>query len=71
MNKMQQALLNMAMKRNPQLANNPQAQEIIAVLQNGDAARGEELASNICKSYGVTKEQAVAQSQQYFSGFKF
>lgn len=66
MNQMMQYLLNMAIQKNPQMANNPRAQEMIQCLQNGNAKRGEELANNFCQSYGETKEQAVSHAQSFF-----
>ncbi len=62
-----QQLLQMAIQRNPNLQNNPQAQQYIQVLMSGDAQRGQELASNICNSMGVTPQQAVQQAQNYIS----
>lgn len=67
MNQMMQYFLNMAIQKNQQqIANNPMAQEMIRCLQNGDSARGEELANNLCQSYGETKEQAVNHAQGFF-----
>lgn len=68
MNPMIMNILNLALQRRPEMANNPMAKEIIQVLQNGDSKRGEELATNLCKSYGETKEQAVGHAQQFFNG---
>lgn len=48
------------------LQNNPQAQQYIQVLMNGDAQKGQELARNICGSFGASPEQGVQQAQQYF-----
>lgn len=33
--------------RNPKIANNPQAQEMIDVIKSGDSRRGEEIANNL------------------------
>lgn len=62
-----QEIVKQAIQRNPQLANNPQAQQYIQVLMSGDAQKGQELARNICGSFNVTPEQGVQQAQQYFS----
>lgn len=51
---------------NPAIADNPQAQSYIQVLQSGDAAKGEELANNLIETYGMTKEQALSQAKQFF-----
>lgn len=61
-----QFALNM-IRQNPQIANNPRAQEMIKVIQNGDSARGQQLAENLCKTYGVTKEQAMNEAMQFFT----
>lgn len=55
---MKQFALNLISK-NPQIANNPQAQQYIDVIKSGDDAKGQELANNILNSYGLTKEQAM------------
>lgn len=52
--------------RNPSVANNPQAQNLISVIQNGDSKKGEEIARNLCNTYGVTPEQAFTQAKNFF-----
>lgn len=52
--------------RNPAVANNPQAQNLIGVIQNGDSKKGEEIARNLCNTYGVTPEQAFTQAKNFF-----
>ena len=54
------------MQNNPNFQNNPQAQQYLQVLLSGDAQRGEELARNICQSYGLSPEQAVQKAQQFY-----
>lgn len=46
-------------QNNPAMANNPQAQNVLQILQSGDSKKGEEFANNILNSYGLTKEQAM------------
>lgn len=41
--------------------NSPQIQAMIQAIQNNDAEAGSKLAENICKSYGMTKEQILTQ----------
>lgn len=53
--------------RNPQVANNPQAQAYLDVIRSGDAAKGEEIAKNLCATYGVTTDQAVNQAKRFFN----
>ncbi len=52
--------------RNPKVANNPRAQQLISVIQNGDSDQGEKIAENLCQTYGVTKEQALDDAKKFF-----
>lgn len=65
MNNPMSTLLNMAMQ-NSNIANNPRAQEMLQVIQSGDAQKGQQIAMNLCKTYGVSKEQAVGMATEYF-----
>lgn len=53
--------------QNPNVANNPQAQEYLGVIQSGDAQKGTEIANNICKSYGMTPQEALERAKQFFN----
>lgn len=53
-------------RNNPNIANNPNAQSMLNVLQNGSNEEREQLANNLCQSYGVTPEQAVQQAKSFF-----
>ena len=53
-------------QKNPALANNPNAREMIAVIRNGDAAKGQQIAQNICNTYGVKPEEAISQARSFF-----
>lgn len=66
---MSNAIMNFAMNaiaKNPQIANNPQAQDLINVIKSGDSVRGEQIARNLCQSYGVTPEQALDRAIGFF-----
>lgn len=52
--------------RNPAIANNPRAQEYLQVIQNGDSHRGQQIADNLCQSFGVSREDALRQAKQFF-----
>lgn len=52
------------LQNNPQMANNPMAQTLIQAIQTNNPAAGQQLAENICKTYGLTKEQALQQAIQ-------
>ena len=58
--------LQNAMRNNPNITNNPIAQNYISVLQSGDAQKGQQIAENILKSYGMTKEQGLNQVHSFF-----
>ena len=51
---------------NPNIANNPNAQEFLNVIRNNDDARGKQIAQNLCDSYGLTTDQAVQQAKRFF-----
>lgn len=62
-------LMNFAMgiiSKNPQIANNPNAREMIKVIQSGDFKRGQQIAQNLCQSNGTTPEEAVKQACGFF-----
>lgn len=59
-------LMNM-MQNNPNFQNNPVAKNYVNVLLSGDSKRGEEIANNLLKSYGVTKEQALDAAKKMFN----
>lgn len=52
---------------NPNIANNPRNRELISVIQNGDSVRGQEIANNLCNTYGVPRNQAVANARSFFN----
>lgn len=60
-----QMALNL-LSQNPNIANNPNAQEFISVIQSGDSRRGQEIANNLCQSYGVSTEDALRQAKAFF-----
>lgn len=62
-------MMNFAMQmiqNNPAVANNPRAREAIMAIQSGDAARGSQIAQNLCQTYGVTPDQALMQAKTFF-----
>lgn len=63
---MMQFALNM-IEKNPQVANNPRNREMINVLKSGNEQQGIELASNLCNTYGVSKEDACKQALGFFN----
>lgn len=55
-----------AINRNPGITNNPMAQNMVQILQSGDAQKGQQMAENLCKTYGVSKEQATSMAMEFF-----
>lgn len=53
--------------QNPQFANNPNAQSMIQAIQSGDDKRGEQIAKNLCDSYGISPQQAVQNAKRFFN----
>lgn len=61
-----QAMVSM-IRANPAISDNPQMQSYLDVLESGDSKRGEELANNLLDTYGMTKEDALAQAKAFFN----
>lgn len=59
-------MLQTLLQQRPDLQNNPTTMEMINIIRTGDSKRGEEIANNICQSYGMTREQALSQAQSMF-----
>lgn len=53
--------------QNPRIANNPNAQSMIQAIQSGDDKRGEQIAKNLCDSYGISPQQAVQDAKRFFN----
>lgn len=67
---MNNPLINDMMNRlrsDPMLSKNPLAQNLFTCLQSGDSKKGEEIAMNLCKTYGITPEEACKQAMQFFT----
>lgn len=56
----------MILQNNPKIMNSPQGQQFLKILQSGDVQAGQQMAQNLCQSYGITPEQALAKSMQFF-----
>ena len=62
---LQQFALNL-ISRNPNIANNPQKKAMIDVIKSGDSQKGEEIARNLCNTYGVDPKEASQQAANFF-----
>lgn len=70
---LQQMAMNL-LSQNPQIANNPNAKAMVDVIKNGDARAGMEMANNLLKTYGISKEEGIAQAKaglQQMTGMRF
>lgn len=54
------------MSQNRNLPNNPMIQQCTTLIQTANAERGEEMANNILKSYGISKEEGIRMAKQFF-----
>lgn len=67
---MENNLLNLAMNligRNPNVANSPMNQAYIDTLKSGDNTKGEQLARNLCQTYGISVEEAINRARTFFN----
>lgn len=55
------------MQKNPAIANDPEKQRMLDVLQNGSPQEQEQLARELCQARGITPEQAMQQAQGFFN----
>lgn len=54
------------LQSNPQIANNPNAQQMVNAICNHDSAAGQQIASNLCNTYGIDRNQAVQEAKRFF-----
>ena len=62
--------INLAMQmlqNNPNIANNPQAQHMLEVIQSGNSEEGQKIANNLLQTYGVSKDDALKQAKGFFN----
>lgn len=52
--------------QNPNIANNPNAQNMLDVIRRNDAEQGKKIAQNLCNSYGVSEEEMLKRAKQFF-----
>lgn len=56
-----QQFVQALMQENP----GSEKKEMLQAVLNNDTKKGEEIAMNLCNTYGVSKEQAIQMSQQW------
>ena len=54
------------LRQNPSIAQNQRNQDLLQVILSGDNTRGQQIAENLCKTYGVTPQQAVDTATNFF-----
>lgn len=62
-------LAQMAMNKissDPNLQKNPQARAFMDIMQRGDVAQGQQMARNLCQSFGVSEQEALQQAKSFF-----
>ena len=52
--------------QNPNIANNPQAKQMLDVIQSGNSQEGQRIADNLCNTMGVSREDALRKAKQFF-----
>lgn len=66
-----QQFVNLMISSNPQMQNNPMMREMIGVIQSGNSMKGEQIAENLCKTHGMTREQATQQAMSWVQQMMF
>lgn len=62
-------LAQMAMNKissDPNLQKNPQARAFMDIMQRGDVSQGQQMARNLCQSFGVSEQEALQQAKSFF-----
>lgn len=49
--------------QNPQIVNNPNARAMVDVIRSGNDQAGTEIANNLLNTYGISKEEGIAQAK--------
>ena len=62
----QEFAINM-IANNPRVKDNPLAQQYLQVIMNGQSEEGARIAENLCKTYGISKEDAVSRAKVFFN----
>lgn len=53
-------------EKNPNISSNPMGKQMVEVIKSGDSAKGEQLANNILSTYGISRDDAIAQAKKFF-----
>lgn len=52
--------------KNPNIANNPALQNMIEAIRTNNSSLGEQIAKNICNTYGLSYEEAGSKAKRFF-----
>lgn len=52
--------------KNPDKANTPLGRQLQQILESGDYAKGKDVANNLCKTYGIGKEDFTKRAASFF-----
>lgn len=66
MNNPFKTITNAILQRAPEIKSNSQAMGYLDVISSGDSKRGAEVADNLCKTYGMTREQMLSEAMKFF-----
>lgn len=55
-------------RRDPSIMQNPQKRAMIDAIRNNDSRTGQEIAGNLCNTFGVSKEDATNNAYSMFFG---
>lgn len=58
--------LNQLLRNDPNAKSNPVKNSYIQTIQSGDSVRGQQIADNICRSYGKSREEMLAEAKRFF-----
>lgn len=66
MNNPFEMIANAIKMRNSNVDSTDFGKNALDTIRSGDSARGEQLADNICRSLGLSREQAIQQAKEFF-----
>lgn len=53
-------------EKNPNVSSNPMGKQMVEAIRSGDNAKGEQLANNLLNTYGISREDGIAQAKKFF-----
>ena len=54
------------LNQNPNVSGSSMGQNLVSILKSGDSKKGEEIARNLCKTYGISPEEAMQRACEFF-----